>query len=93
LQWAVFEPNEPQLRFSLRLAITGLLDGLWRKGAFAGDTPEAAYQVRCDSTTTPPDLEELGQVVAEVRVAPTVPYEFILLRLGFTSDELRISED
>jgi uncharacterized protein len=93
LQWAVFEPNDPQLRFSLRLAITTLLDGLWRKGAFAGDTPEAAYQVRCDSTTTPPELEELGHVVAEVRVAPTVPYEFILLRLGFTSDELQISED
>ncbi len=93
LQWAVFEPNEPQLRLSLRLAITGLLDGLWRKGAFIGDTPEAAYQVRCDSTTTPPELEKLGQVVAEVRVAPTVPYEFILLRLGFTSDELKISED
>jgi uncharacterized protein len=92
LQWAVFEPNDKQLQLGLRLAIIGLLDPLWRRGAFVGDTAEAAYQVRCDATTTPPELRASGQIVAEVRVAPTVPYEFILLRLGLTADELRISE-
>lgn len=92
LQWAVFEPNDTQLWFGLRLAITTFLDGLWRRGAFAGDSREAAFQVRCDATTTPPDLQANGQAVAEVRIAPTVPYEFIILRLGVTADELQISE-
>ena len=92
LQWAVFEPNDDQLRLGLRLSITGLLDGLWRRGAFLGDKPEAAYQVRCDAITTPPEVQAKGQVIAEVSVAPTVPYEFIVLRLGLTADELRISE-
>ena len=92
LQWAVFEPNDDQLRMGLRLSITGLLDGLWRQGAFLGDQPDAAYHVRCDETTTPPEAQANGQVIAEVGVAPTVPYEFIVLRLGLTSDELQISE-
>ena len=92
LQWAVFEPNDNQLRMGLRLSITGLLDGLWRRGAFLGDQPEAAYHVRCDETTTPPEVQANGQVIAEVGVAPTVPYEFIVMRLGLTSDELQISE-
>jgi uncharacterized protein len=92
LQWAVFEPNDDQLRMGLRLSITGLLDGLWRRGAFLGDEPDAAYRVRCDETTTPPEAQANGQVIAEVGVAPTVPYEFIVMRLGLTSDELQISE-
>lgn len=92
LHWAVFEPNDEQLRLGLRLSITNLLDGLWRRGAFLGDRPEAAYQVRCDAITTPPEAQANGRVIAEVRVAPTVPYEFIVLRLGLTTDELQISE-
>jgi hypothetical protein len=92
LQWAVFEPNGPPLWSGVRLALLGLLDPLWRRGAFAGDRPEAAYLVRCDATTTPPDVQAEGRLIAEVRVAPTVPYEFIVLQLGLTTGELRISE-
>lgn len=92
LQWAVFEPNDTQLQMGLRLAITALLDSLWRQGAFAGDTAEAAYTVRCDDVTTPPALRAQGQIIAEIGVAPTIPYEFIVLRLGLTTDELQISE-
>lgn len=92
LQWAVFEPNGAALQLGLRMAITSLLDGLWRRGAFAGKTPEEAYSVRCDNTTTPPDAVQNGQIIAEVQVAPVVPYEFVVLRLGVTLDELQISE-
>lgn len=92
LQWAVFEPNGPQLWFGVRLVLTGLLDMLWRRGAFAGDRPEAAYVVRCDATTTPPEAQSEGRMIAEVRVAPTVPYEFIVLQLGLAIGELHISE-
>ena len=92
LQWAVFEPNTEPLWFGIRLFLTTLLDHLWRRGAFVGDTAEAAYQVRCDAVTTPPEVQAVGQVIAEVSVAPTVPYEFIVIRLGLTADELQISE-
>ncbi|MGD2205802.1 MAG: phage tail sheath subtilisin-like domain-containing protein [Anaerolineae bacterium] len=92
LQWAVFEPNDIQLRLALRLSITTLLDSLWRRGAFLGDSPDAAYRVRCDEVTSPPEARAEGRLIAEIGVAPTVPYEFIILRLGLTSDELQISE-
>ncbi|MCH8988041.1 MAG: phage tail sheath subtilisin-like domain-containing protein [Chloroflexi bacterium] len=92
LRWAVFEPNSTELRLNIKMALTNFLDGLWRKGAFAGGSAGGAYTVRCDITTTPPEVEALGQVIAEVSVAPTVPYEFIILRLGFTADELQVSE-
>lgn len=92
LQWAVFEPNNTQLRYSLRLAITSLLDRFWKRGAFVGNSPEEAYLVRCDDTTTTPEDATQGRVIAVVGVAPTVPYEFIIIRLGVTTDELQISE-
>jgi hypothetical protein len=92
LQWAVYEPNGPPLWFGVRMALTGLLDSLWRRGAFAGDRPEAAYTVRCDATTTPLDVQAEGRLIAEVCVAPTVPYEFVVLQLGLAAGELRISE-
>jgi phage tail sheath protein FI len=92
LQWAVFEPNNEQLWFGIRLFLTTFLDNLWRQGALVGDTTEAAYQVRCDAVTTTPDAQAAGQVIAEVSVAPTIPYEFIVFRLGLTMDELKISE-
>ncbi len=92
LQWAVFEPNNEQLWFGIRLFLTTFLDNLWRQGALVGDSAEAAYQVRCDAVTMPPEAQAAGQVIAEVSVAPTIPYEFIVFRLGLTTDELQISE-
>jgi hypothetical protein len=92
LQWAVFEPNDLQLQLALRSTITSMLDALWRRGAFVGSTPEAAYSVRCDDATTPPEAKANGQIIVHVLVAPTVPYEFVVLRLGLTTDELQISE-
>ena len=92
LQWAVFEPNNEQLWFGIRLFLTTFLDNLWRQGALVGDTAEAAYQIRCDAITTPSEVQAVGQVIAEVSVAPTIPYEFIVFRLGLTIDELKISE-
>lgn len=92
LQWAVFEPMNADLEASLRLWINRLLDEYWRRGALVGASPEAAYAVRCDDATTLPDDRANGRLIVEVDVAPTVPYEFIVLRLGFTLDELLVSE-
>ena len=92
LQWAVFEANGTLLRLNLSMVITHLLNRLWRQGAFVGNTAEEAYQVRCDAVTTSPQDEAEGRIIVEVRVAPTVPYEFIVIRLGLTTDELQVSE-
>ncbi len=81
-QWAVFEPNEEPLWAKVRVAVGAILTGLFRQGAFAGQTIDDAYFVRCDRTTmTQADLE-LGRLNIEVGFAPLEPAEFVVIRIG-----------
>jgi phage tail sheath protein FI len=91
-QWAVFEPNDYYLRQTLTLAISSFLQALWEQGALAGETAEDAFFVRCDEENNPSYVTDLGQLVAEVGVAPVYPAEFVVLRIGRTEDELEITE-
>ena len=40
-----------------------------------------AFFVKCDGETNPPEVRNRGQVVATVGLAPTLPNEFIVVRL------------
>ena len=92
LDWAVFAPDDTPTRLAVARVITGYLEILRRRGALAGGTPQAAYSVRCDAiTTTPQDVFE-GRLVAQVAIAPTVPFEFIVLHLGRVADRIEIGE-
>ena len=91
-QWAVFEPNNQILRQALTFSLNGFLNALWRQGALAGDAPEAAYQVKCDEDNNPSAVVDAGQIIAEIGVAPTIPFEFIRLRLGRTVEAVEITE-
>jgi hypothetical protein len=90
-QWAVFEPNDRVLRDALTHSLTAFLDSLFKRGAFAGATREAAFAVKCDEENNPPEVIDAGQVVAQIAIAPVRPYEFIRLRLGRT-DRLMVQE-
>ena len=81
-QWAVFEPNDRPLRDALVQSLTAFLAALWRRGAFAGPTPETSFAVKCDAENNPAFVVDAGQLVAEIAVAPVRPAEFIKLRLG-----------
>lgn len=91
-QWAVFEPNSLVTRQLLRFSINEFLETLRRRGALAGDTPEAAYRVRCDESNNPPDVVDAGQLVVDIAVAPAIPFEFIRFRLGRTVEAVAITE-
>ena len=91
-QWTVFEPNNPILRQLLSYSLNSFLNTLWRGGALAGTTPEAAYQVKCDIENNPPSVTDVGQIIAEIAVAPTIPFEFIRFRLGRTVEAVAIRE-
>ncbi len=81
-RWAVFESNDEPLWARLRSMVATFLDGLWRIGAFRGESPDEAYSVRCDrSTITQSDLDN-GRLIIEVGVAPTRPAQFIMIRIG-----------
>lgn len=79
-QWAVFEPNDEQLWGQLRLSLTSYLHGLFRQGAFAGQTPREAYLVKCDAQTTTPDDVDRGIVNVLIGFAPLKPAEFVFIR-------------
>lgn len=92
LQWAVFEPNDSHLRLAVTGAITGFLEAVYEAGALAGATDNQAFFVKCDATNNPPDLADVGQFVAEVGVAPAIPAEFVVFRVGRTQDQLEVTE-
>jgi len=81
-QWVVFEPNAPELWSKIRRNVRAFLTTVWASGALLGVTPEQAFYVRCDETTNPPEIRDLGQVVIEVGVAIVKPAEFVVFRLS-----------
>jgi phage tail sheath protein FI len=78
---AVFEPNNEGLWETLKRTINGFLHRVWQSGALVGIKPEEAFRVRIDRELNPPEVRALGQLVIEVRVAPTTPAEFIVFRI------------
>jgi phage tail sheath protein FI len=80
-KWVVFEPNDEPLWAQIRLNIGAFLHGLFRQGAFQGQTPREAYFVKCDrETTTQADIN-LGIVNILVGFAPLKPAEFVIVRI------------
>ncbi len=82
IQWAVFEPNDHRLWSSLRVNIESFMNGLFRAGAFQGETANKAYFVRCGlgDTMTQGDIDR-GQVIVQVGFAPLKPAEFVIVRI------------
>ncbi len=91
-RWVVFEPNNPHTRASLSATITRFLNQLWTQGALVGASAASAFQVVCDESNNPPATQALGQLFVDIALAPSVPFEFVLLRLGRSSDSLDIQE-
>lgn len=81
IQWAVFEPNDEDLWASLRLNIGAFMMLQFRAGAFQGKTPNEAFFVKCDSSTTTQADIDAGIVNILVGFAPLKPAEFVVLKL------------
>jgi hypothetical protein len=91
-QWAVFEPNDVHTRSKLRLSLTSFLIALWQRGALLGDSPAAAFYVTCDASNNPPAAVDEGQLLAEVGVAPSQPFEFVVVRVGRTDNQFQVTD-
>jgi phage tail sheath protein FI len=92
-QWAVFEPNDIFLRQTLVMAISSFLEALWERGALVGTTPEEAFFVKCDDENNPSYITDLGQLIVDVGVAPVIPAEFVVFRIGKTERGLGVTEE
>ena len=91
-QWVAFEPNNYQTRSRVTLTLNSFLLALWQRGALRGEVAEQAFFVQCDELNNPPEQRANGQLLAEVGVAPSVPFEFVVLRVGRQGEELQITE-
>jgi phage tail sheath protein FI len=92
MQWVVFEPNNIHLWNLVRVSITNYLESVWQRGALMGNTAADAFFVTCDATTNTLATTQAGQMIVEIGVAPALPAEFIVFRLGMAQDSLEVSE-
>jgi phage tail sheath protein FI len=92
LQWVVFEPNEAFTRARATMSITIFLLGLHEAGMLAGATPDESFVVQCDLDNNPPAERDLGHLVVEIGVAPSRPFEFVVLRVGRVRDALEVTD-
>jgi phage tail sheath protein FI len=91
-QWAAFEPNDMLTRAKLQLSLSSFLISLWQRGALMGATAEQAFFVKCDEENNQPNDRDQGRLLAEVGVAPSRPFEFIILRVGRAHNQFEITE-
>jgi len=91
-QWAVFEPNDAITRAKLKLSIVSFLIALWQRGALAGARVDAALRVICDEGNNTDVDRANGRLTADVLVAPSVPFEFVAVRVGRVGNQFEIQE-
>jgi hypothetical protein len=90
IAWAVFEPNAEPLWAQVRAGVTAFLIGLFRQGAFAGNTLDTSCYVRCGADTMTEDDIAHGTLNIDVGFAPLKPSEFVIIRIGGKAGTLRI---
>jgi len=77
--WVANEPNDPLMWQAVQKNVNEFLYKIWKVGALEGAFKAEAFFVRCDDTTTTPDLIELNMVRFHVGFAPVRPEEFMVL--------------
>jgi hypothetical protein len=88
----VFEPHDDPFRRMVQAGFEALLDDMFMRGAFAGNTAGASYQVITNASINTPQSVDQGRFIVELKVAPSLPMTFLTIRLLQTGDRLSISE-
>lgn len=88
----VFEPHDDSFRRLVRRGFETMLDQMFVRGAFAGKTPDTAYQVVVSDSLNTPQSVEQGRFIVEIRVAPSRPMAFLTIRLVQTGERGIVSE-
>jgi len=86
----VFEPFDDVFRRMVQRGLESVLEGMFIRGAFAGRTAAAAFQVVPRSTAE--DVDQ-GRFIMDLRVAPSLPLEFLTVRLVQSGDRSIVSEE
>ena len=82
----VFENNGGALQRLAERLFEGLLEQMFKRGAFKGRNAASSYRVRAGAEVNPPNHLETGRFVIEIRVAPSKPLYFLTVRLVQNGD-------
>jgi hypothetical protein len=88
----VFEPNDPAFRRMVERGFEDLLGLLYARGAFAGSTAAASFQVDTGDALNSAASVDAGRFVVELKVAPSLPLEFLTVRLVQNGEGSVVSE-
>lgn len=88
----VFEPNSAAFRRLVQRGFESVLDQMFLRGAFAGKTATAAYQVVTGESLNTRQSADEGRFIVELRVAPSRPLTFMTIRLVQTGDRGFVTE-
>lgn len=91
-QLYVFEPLSDLFRRSVQRGFEQLLNELFRRGAFAGNSPAQAFRVEVG--LPPNNVHDLdnGRFFVELKVAPSQPLAFLTVRLLQLGERLQAQE-
>jgi hypothetical protein len=81
-KFAVFEPNDSNLRERVTQVVTNELRGLWGKGGLKGGTSDQAFYVTCDGTNNTDTTVANGEIHVEVGLALQYPAEFVIINVS-----------
>jgi len=89
----VFQPNDTTFWRRVQRRFEDVLSNLFLQGAFAGATQGEGFQVTTDSSVNTPDTIALGRFIVEISIAPSLPLEFLTVRLLQEGGDLTLSEE
>jgi len=81
-QFALFENNDEFLWGQIRASVGTFLNQYWQQGGLRGTTPDQAYFVKVDGTTTSDADIANGQVNIQIGIALEYPAEFVVINIG-----------
>ncbi|WP_274916895.1 phage tail sheath subtilisin-like domain-containing protein [Streptomyces sp. WZ-12] len=81
-QFAIFQPNTPDLWASLSAIVTQRLTEMTQTQMLKGSTPDQAFRVICDATNNTSTTVSNGEVHIDIGLALARPAEFIGVHIG-----------
>jgi len=84
-----FEGNSVVRRADLGRMVRAYLSDLWRDGGLDGATAAEAFVVACDDRNNPPEEQDAGRLVCDLRVKPPAPAEYVVVRIGVAAGEAK----
>jgi hypothetical protein len=87
-----FEPNDDSLRRLVQQRFEEFMNLLYARGAFAGATASEAFEVNTGDDVNTSQTVDRGQLIVELKVAPSLPLTFLTIRLVQIGDSATVLE-